>query len=240
MTVHPAHVAEFVAGEVEELRARTARSGLPIAAVELENETLLYVSLDLVRRRRVQVFQQPAVQDVRDGGLLHAVGAGVASPAGVLIPGGRAIPGGPAIHGGPASPAVAAGISPVAVAANIGAPMGAFVGNVPDLAHRPESIRRVLYCQLDDFDSQAPTAELLDENRMPLAAEEWPADPKGAGLVLGHPQWNRWWFCRKGFREFHSHPEHEDEPWDELRGAGVTLHGLVLGLVSDLTDRFIL
>lgn len=187
--MHPAHVAEFVAAEVDELRRRASHTGLPITAIELEGDVLLYVGLELVRRSRLST-RSP------DGSM--PVGAGLITTDGFAFE------------------------------------------NVPDLSVRPERVSWWLLCDLADFDSQAPTAELLRSDRTPLPREEWPADVKNGGIVDGHLQWDRPWFCRAGFREYHTHPEHEDRPWDEIRGDGAPLHGLVLGLVTDLVDRFLL
>jgi hypothetical protein len=185
--MHPAHVASFVVGEVEELRARIDVSKLPVHAVELENETSLYLTLDLLQRAR---------HSTRDASGALPVGAGL------LGPGGRTIE------------------------------------NVPDLSVRPEPVRRILLFDLEDFDSQPPTAELLDADRTPLARQFWPRDLANGGIVDSHEQWPRPWFCRPGLREFHTHPEHEDVPWDQIRGA--PLHGIVLGLVSDVAHRFVI
>ena len=187
--MHPQHVAEFVARELGELRARAAGSGLPIAAIALEGDIGLYVTVDLLRRQRLST---------RDAAGAVPVGAGVLLPGGLVLE------------------------------------------NVPDLSSLPEQAQRVLAFDLTDFDSQPPTAELLSEERRPLPAAEWPADSIGGGIVDGHRDFPRPWFCRPGLREYHSHPQHEDRPWDEIRGDGVSLHGIVLGLVDDLVNRFVL
>lgn len=187
--VHPAHVAEFVAGEVEELRRRAAQTDLPVTAIELEGDVSLYVGLEVVRHGRLSTRNA-------DGSM--PVGAGLITTEGFAFE------------------------------------------NVLDLSARAEKVSWWLLCDLADFDSQAPTAELLRADRTPLPPQEWPADVKNGGIVDSHPQWHRPWFCRPGFREYHTHLEHEDRPWDEIRGDGTPLHGLVLGLVADLADRFVL
>lgn len=131
--------------------------------------------------------------------------------------------------------------SPLVVAAGGGVvALGPSMINVPDLSQPPATVIWFLHCNLDDFDTQPPSADLLNEERDPLPDDEWPTDVKGQGIVRGHVNIARPWFCRKGFREFHTHPEHENEPWDVVRGEGAPLHALVLGLVSDLNGRFIL
>lgn len=98
----------------------------------------------------------------------------------------------------------------------------------------------ILRLDCSDWDSQAPTAELLDGDGNPLPSERWPHDKGGRGIVQGHPDFgDRKFFCREGTREFHTHPQHEDHPWDRDR-EGITLHGIVLGLLHDLKHRWAL
>lgn len=117
---------------------------------------------------------------------------------------------------------------------------GATVLSVPDLSVRPSTVERVILLELDDWDSQPPTAELLGANRAPLPVEEWPHKLTRRGLVNGHPSYPRPFFCRPGLREFHTHPQHEDEPWDEIRGRGIRLSALVLGLIGEIVDESLL
>ena len=96
----------------------------------------------------------------------------------------------------------------------------------------------ILELNCADWDSQPPTAELLDATGVPLPNERWPEDRSGRGIVLGHPLYGaRKFFCRPGTREFHTHPQHEDNPWDRHRES-MTLDGIVLGLLRDLTHRW--
>jgi hypothetical protein len=108
--------------------------------------------------------------------------------------------------------------------------------NVPDLG----SLRtRELILRVDcaDFDGQPPLAELLAADGVPLPPAEWPHDPREQGIIHGHPKYERPFFCRRGLREFHEHPQHEDDPWDRWR-EGMPLYQIVLGVVTDLRDRF--
>lgn len=111
------------------------------------------------------------------------------------------------------------------------------VGTVPLIGSlRREQFILALGCA--DFDSQPPTAELLDGEERPLPAERWPHDPQGLGIVQGHHLFgNRKFFCRPGTREFHTHRQHEDHPWDRYR-EGFTLKGIAIGLLRDLTERW--
>lgn len=103
------------------------------------------------------------------------------------------------------------------------------------------SVTRDLVLHLDcrDFDGQPPTAELLRPDRDPLPPEQWPKDPTARGIVTGHPNYARPFFCRPELREYHEHPQHEDDPWDKHR-EGMSLCSLILGLLHDLRHRWML
>jgi hypothetical protein len=109
--------------------------------------------------------------------------------------------------------------------------------NVPDLS-QITSHELLLRVGCDDFDGQPPLAELLrPSDRTPLPGPEWPKDPSGRGIVDGHLLYKRKFFCRPGFREFHSHPEHEDRPWDAIRHQS-SIGSLVIPLLNDLKNRW--
>jgi hypothetical protein len=111
------------------------------------------------------------------------------------------------------------------------------VFNVPILGSRRRE-QFILALDLTDFDSQAPTAEVLSVDGTALPRERWPRDTEGQGIVPDHPLWrHRPFFCRPGTREFHSHPQHEDEPWDSYR-EGLSLSNIVLSLIRDLATRW--
>lgn len=133
----------------------------------------------------------------------------------------------------PAAPAVAPDGMPVAIAG------GRWVTQVPLLGQPPLEQRMIVLFDCFGWDGQPPTAELLDAARQPLAANLWPRDLAGAGIVDGHPNYPRPFFCRPLLREYHTHPEHADDPWDRHR-EGTTLHGIVLSLVGELRERWIL
>lgn len=113
-----------------------------------------------------------------------------------------------------------------------------FQYEVPDLSRR---VQRALILALDctDVDGQPPTAELLLPDGAPLPPAQWPTDLSRQGIVHGHPDYPRPFFCRRGLREYHSHPQHEDDPWDCHR-EGLPLYTLVLELLHDLQTRWIL
>jgi hypothetical protein len=107
------------------------------------------------------------------------------------------------------------------------------------LLGREHTRRLVLAVGCENWDGTPPTAELLLPDGSPLPEGEWPQDYVNRGIVIGHPEYDRKFFCRPGFREYHSHPVHKDDPWDEHR-EGFSLSQLLLGLVTDLTKRWTL
>lgn len=101
--------------------------------------------------------------------------------------------------------------------------------------------RRPLVAHFDctNFDGDPPTLELLTAERTLLAFDQWPKDLAGGGIVANHPIFKRPFICRRGLREFHTHPEHEDQPWDLFRES-LTLPRLVLELLEDLQSKWTL
>lgn len=102
---------------------------------------------------------------------------------------------------------------------------------------RSRTRRLVLRMGLDDFDLLPPTAALLDESRHPLPADQWPTSFSGGGIVNDHSIYHRPFFCRRGLREYHSHEQHEDDPWARWRDA-LPLHAIVIELLADLRTRW--
>jgi hypothetical protein len=98
--------------------------------------------------------------------------------------------------------------------------------------------RFMLKMDLTDWDSQPPTAILCDEHGNLLPNARWPHAHGSRGIVEGHPKYGqRKFFCRPGTREFHSHPQHEDTPWDRIR-EGMPLYSIVIDLLFNLTHRW--
>lgn len=108
---------------------------------------------------------------------------------------------------------------------------------VPILGRAPRKRQLTIHMELDGFDLVPPTAELLGSTGEPLPADEWPTSFAGGGIVRDHPIHGRPFFCRRGFREYHSHPQHEDDPWAKWRDA-LPLHAIVLELLNDLHVRW--
>ena len=112
------------------------------------------------------------------------------------------------------------------------------VHQVPLLGQAPTTRELVLHLDLEDYDGQPPTAELLLPDRSPLPAPEWPKSIHGQGIVASHKDYGRPFFCRRGLREYHSHPQHEDDPWDRHR-EHLALHQIVIELLDGLRNTWI-
>lgn len=111
---------------------------------------------------------------------------------------------------------------------------------VPDLAASAKRDRGlVLHLDLTGYDAHPPTAELLLPDRSPLPPEQWPKSTDGQGVVASHPDYPRPFFCRRGLREYHTHPQHEDDPWDLHREA-LPLYAVVAEILHDLQTRLVL
>jgi hypothetical protein len=102
---------------------------------------------------------------------------------------------------------------------------------------RSRTRRLILRVGVDDFDLLPPTATLLDEARDPLPADQWPTSFSGGGIVSNHPIYHRPFFCRRGLREYHSHEQHEDDPWARWRDA-LPLQAIIIELLADLSTRW--
>jgi Predicted metal binding domain len=107
-----------------------------------------------------------------------------------------------------------------------------------DLSQKRER-KLILMLGCDDYDGQPPTAELLDADGAPLPREQWPKDLIRQGVIDGHRDYDRPFFCRAGLREYHTHPQHEDDPWDKHRES-LRLHAVVLALLDELQGRWVL
>ena len=87
----------------------------------------------------------------------------------------------------------------------------------------------------DGYDAQPITAELLCGDGSPLPDPEWPRTlpPAREIIIRGHEDYDRPFFCRRGVREYHTHPQHEDNPWDAHRES-IRIDDIVLELLQDL------
>jgi hypothetical protein len=120
-------------------------------------------------------------------------------------------------------------------------PGGAQVTAVMEGLDLSQTTRRelILHSNCGRYDFDPPTAELLLPDRTPLPRELWPQDLSRGGLVDGHRDFDRPFFCRAGLREYHTHPQHADNPWD-IHRESLRLHRIVLALLDDLQHRWML
>lgn len=115
--------------------------------------------------------------------------------------------------------------------------LGQRLAAVPMLGTATPARPLVLGLELDGWDSQPPTANLFLPDGTPLPRADWPKSFDGQGIVDGHRLFDRPFFCRPGTREFHTHHQHGDEPWDRYRET-LALHQIVIQILEDLDTRF--
>jgi len=98
---------------------------------------------------------------------------------------------------------------------------------------RTEPIVAALDC--DNYDTDAPSFAFVTgwDGTEVRPFEKW---PQGPGMVDRHYKTGKPFLCRPGTREFHSHIQHLDEPWDRYRGR-LRLRDLVLGVARDLQSK---
>lgn len=88
--------------------------------------------------------------------------------------------------------------------------------------------RRLLRLQLScpDWNEVPPAILLLDrDGKHPSAI---PRDPNGVFNASAHPGTGRPFICMRGSNEYHTHPSHVNDPWEQLRGkSAYDLGGIV-------------
>ena len=68
----------------------------------------------------------------------------------------------------------------------------------------------------DDWDTQPPSLSLFDPvNGSELPWDRWPK--QGWAAASPHPVTQKSFLCLPGLREFHIHPSHLGDSWDNLR-----------------------
>jgi hypothetical protein len=98
---------------------------------------------------------------------------------------------------------------------------------------RASSIVLVLHC--DNYDSDPPSVTFVTDWTASddMSYADW---PKGPGIVERHYATGKPFVCRPGVREYHSHIQHGDQPWDKLRGF-IRPRELMRDLARDLLDK---
>lgn len=81
----------------------------------------------------------------------------------------------------------------------------------------------------EDYNVLPPSALFVEPvTRRPLLRPEIPASlnldgEHSANVIVGaHPETGFPFICLRGFREYHTHPQHTDDPWDRYRYDGST------------------
>jgi hypothetical protein len=111
-------------------------------------------------------------------------------------------------------------------------PMGP--GGVPILGQR-RTVPIVVALRCDNYDTDPPSLAFVTDWTATVELR-WASWPKGAGLVDRHYKTGKPFLCRPGVREFHSHFQHGDEPWDRFRGR-VRPRDLLMTLARDLLTK---
>jgi hypothetical protein len=123
----------------------------------------------------------------------------------------------------------------------------------------------ILRCDAAGYDAQPITAELLLRDGRPLPRGQWPKEigvggldaldlPEGGAalprvrvahalgpqaIIREHQDYDRPFFCRRGLREYHSHSQHENNPWDRHRES-IRIYDIVPELLADLQTRWVI
>ena len=95
----------------------------------------------------------------------------------------------------------------------------------------------VLFSDCSGYDARAITAELRLPNDEPLPDREWPQDFGPNAIIHGFAELGRPFFCRRGLREFHAYPQHQDVPWDMWRERA-RIYQVIPELLYDLQTRW--
>ena len=92
----------------------------------------------------------------------------------------------------------------------------------------------LLHVQADNYDHLPPRGWWVDDADMPLQAGmvpvgggfQQPPNPYGEAKA---------WLCFPGWREYHDHQSHQDNPWPQLRArGGYGLSAILVQLAHDL------
>lgn len=112
---------------------------------------------------------------------------------------------------------------------------GSFARTSVPLLDRRQETSIVLALGCDNYDTDPPSLAFMAnwEATQELHFQSW---PKGAGVVQQHPVTGKPFLCRPGLREFHTHYQHGDEPWDKYRGR-IRPRDLLLNIADGLRSK---
>lgn len=74
-----------------------------------------------------------------------------------------------------------------------------------------------LQLQCDNWNEQPPSIALLAPDGSPLTS--LPSNPTGVFNFSAHPSTGRAFVCMLGSREYHTHPSHVTDSWDNIKHA---------------------
>jgi hypothetical protein len=80
----------------------------------------------------------------------------------------------------------------------------------------------------EDWPDRPPSAELLEASGQGLTVG---ANIPGVASIFNmslHPTTGKPFICMRGFHEFHTHPSHLNERWENFKGDGNNLVGLLM------------
>jgi hypothetical protein len=81
----------------------------------------------------------------------------------------------------------------------------------------------------DDWDELPPSIELLNPDGTSWSS----AVPGGVFHPGAHPNTGGPFICMRGSREYHTHPNHSNDKWEQYRGqAGMGLTGILVQLAA--------
>lgn len=84
------------------------------------------------------------------------------------------------------------------------------------LTHQRSNRRLAFRFSCDGWDDQPPSLSLFDpESGGDLPWSSWPQQGWSAGDA--HPVTGQPFLCLPGIREYHSHPSHTNDKWDNIR-----------------------
>ena len=88
---------------------------------------------------------------------------------------------------------------------------------VVGLSHKSTGKEMLLRVHADDYNYLPPRGWWVDENGDPLQANRVPSG-NGFQPPPNPCKEDRGWLCFPGWREYHDHQSHQDNPWGPLRG----------------------
>lgn len=104
------------------------------------------------------------------------------------------------------------------------------------MRHRPTTKDVTFQFECSDWDEQPPALSVVDaETGAVLGGAAWPRGGGGHWHQSGSPLGGGGFCCMAGIREYHLHPSHLNDKWDNYRGRpGFTLVEIILKVSAAL------